>query len=158
MDRYGGTLLHRAASEGHAQAVEALRKAGADVNAKDKDERTPHDWAESQGKGRTQAAETLRKAGADVNTKDKGGRKPPDWTADKEAELDVHARDRYGRTQLHRAAYKGNVETVKALLNARADVNAKDDDGFTPLHSAREGKNKTRGSVIRILKAHGGHD
>ena len=67
-DEDGGTPLHRAASEAHAQAVEALLNAGADVNAKDKDERTPHDWAESQGKGRTQAAETLRKAGADVNT------------------------------------------------------------------------------------------
>lgn len=58
------------------------------------------------------------KAGADVNVKEKEG----------------------GRTALIQAAEDGNTECVKLLLVAGADVNAKDEDGFTPLVcAAKEG-------------------
>lgn len=39
-----------------------------------------------------------------------------------------------GETSLHRAAGKGDVEEVKRLLSAGADVKAKDEDGRTALH------------------------
>jgi ankyrin repeat protein len=41
-----------------------------------------------------------------------------------------------GVTPLHSAAAAGNDETARALLDAGADVNARQDGGFTPLHSA----------------------
>ena len=41
-----------------------------------------------------------------------------------------------GETPLHDAAFAGDVETVKALLAAGADPNARDVGGRTPLHGA----------------------
>ena len=37
---------------------------------------------------------------------------------------------------IHDAAEKGNLEAVKQHLAAGTDVNAKDEDGWTPLHEA----------------------
>ena len=37
---------------------------------------------------------------------------------------------------IHEAAEAGNIEVVKQHLAAGADVNAKDDNGWTPLHEA----------------------
>jgi len=37
---------------------------------------------------------------------------------------------------IHEAAFDGNIEAVKQHLAAGADVNAKNDGGYTPLHYA----------------------
>ena len=41
-----------------------------------------------------------------------------------------------GKSSIHQAAFDGNIEAVKQHLAAGTDVNAKDEDGWTPLHSA----------------------
>jgi ankyrin repeat protein len=41
-----------------------------------------------------------------------------------------------GWTALHRAAYGGHRQIAQVLLDAGADLNAKDKQGFTPLHWA----------------------
>jgi ankyrin repeat protein len=46
--------------------------------------------------------------------------------------------DRLGRTELHYAAGKGDVEKVKALLIAGANPGLADDNGWTPLHFAAQ--------------------
>ena len=43
---------------------------------------------------------------------------------------------RHGNTALHRAAAAGHAAVVKELLRARADINAKTDQGWTPYHCA----------------------
>ena len=56
---------------------------------------------------------------------------------------------------IHDAAAKGNVEAVKQHLAAGTDVNAKNDDGRTPLDSIyhiRGGKPET----FTLLRKHGG--
>jgi hypothetical protein len=53
-----------------------------------------------------------------------------------EAGADVNARDIYGSTLLHIAAYCCQIEIAEFLIEAGADVNARDDEGDTPLHEA----------------------
>ncbi|XWS65808.1 hypothetical protein CRYUN_Cryun05aG0145400 [Craigia yunnanensis] len=54
----------------------------------------------------------------------KGRREPLDW------------RDREGRTPLHLAATKGNIECAKMLVESGVDKNAKSNDGKTALYRA----------------------
>ncbi|KID81420.1 Ankyrin repeat-containing domain protein [Metarhizium guizhouense ARSEF 977] len=42
-------------------------------------------------------------------------------------------KDKHGRTALHRAALRGDLEEIEAQLNQGADINAEDQDGWTPL-------------------------
>ena len=56
------------------------------------------------------------------------------------------------RDKLHGAALMGYTETAELLISKGANVNAKDDDGWTPLHYAvREGHTK----IIELLKKNG---
>ncbi len=65
------------------------------------------------------------------------------------------ARDTDGSTALHCAAWKGNIEAVKALLAAGAPVNvhnANDHWGTTPLHAAAHANNT---AIAELLIAAG---
>ena len=62
-------------------------------------------------------------------------------------------KDLYGETSLHYAVDKGHKEVVKILINAGANVNAKDEDGGTPLDWAIMGK---RTATADLLHKHGG--
>jgi Ankyrin repeats (3 copies) len=46
----------------------------------------------------------------------------------------IDARDRYGNTPLHVAAFKGNLSSASAVLAAGADVNARQKNGNSALH------------------------
>merc|ERR1712023_385047 len=49
---------------------------------------------------------------------------------------DIHARDEYQNTPLHRACMNGNIEVIMALLDRGADIHARKKDQNTPLHVA----------------------
>jgi len=53
-----------------------------------------------------------------------------------------------GETPLHRSSQQGWLDTVKACLEAGADVNVRDNAGWTPLHEATA---KKRMEVVRLL-------
>jgi hypothetical protein len=44
--------------------------------------------------------------------------------------------DRYGMTSLHHAVIRGDMETIKNLIEKGAGINASDNYGWTPLHWA----------------------
>jgi hypothetical protein len=69
---------------------------------------------------------------------------------------DLEVRGRYGTNPLHAAAYSGNLEVVRILIEyEHAYINAKDGGGWTPLFWASGGHNSEDGSVVRLLLEHG---
>jgi hypothetical protein len=66
----------------------------------------------------------------------------------------AHVRGGYGMNPLHAAASSGNFEVVRILINP-AYINARDEDGWTPLLWASGGHNFKDGSVLRFLLDHG---
>ncbi|BET33462.1 ankyrin repeat domain-containing protein [Wolbachia pipientis] len=98
--------------------VDILIGMKANVNAVDKDERTPLHWA--AGYGRKEIVKAL------IN-----------------AEVNVNAVDKDERTPLHWAANYDRKEIVEALINAEANVNPQDKYGKTPLDLASTEEIKT---------------
>ena len=103
------TPLHDAALWGHKEIAELLLANGADVNAKDDDGDTPLDVAILRNDKET--ADLLRKHGGKTTE-----------------ELE----------EIFHAIEDGNIEAVKQHLAAGADVNAKDNIEWTPLHMAAD--------------------
>jgi ankyrin repeat protein len=70
---------------------------------------------------------------------------------------DLHdVRGRYGRTPLHAAAYSGNFEVARILIEYDpADINASDELWRTPLHCVSGDHTFKGSSVIRLLLEHG---
>ena len=142
----GETILHLAARDGDAGAVEALLAAGANVMARTANGETPlHEGISNE----VNVVEALLAAGADVMARAGDGDTPLHGAAGAgnpavveillAAGADPMARDGTGWTPLHRAAWgSGHLAVVEVLLAAGADVMARGAwDGWTPLHLAR---------------------
>ncbi len=135
-DRNGSTPLHAGASGGNLKAVEAIIQAGAKVDAVDKYGYTPLLYAAENGWNET--AESLIKAGADVGARNKDG-----WSAlalsAESCYPDVYSMIKKAGvkeetwTPLHQAAIEVAPNAVKKLIAAKADLDAKDRYGRTPL-------------------------
>jgi len=148
--------IHAAARVGHIEAVKQHLTAGTDVNAKGgvRGETPLHSAA---GKGHKEVAELLIANGANVNAKDRGGFMPLDEAIINEnTEIVDLLRKHDGKSgaedSIQVAASVGNIEAVKQHLATGADVNAKDDWGMTPLHSAAAYGGK---EVTELLIANG---
>ena len=69
---------------------------------------------------------------------------------------DLEFRGRDGSSPLHGAAYSGNREVVRKLIEYDpANINVRDPSGWTPLFSASAGKYFKDGSALRLLLEHG---
>ena len=65
----------------------------------------------------------------------------------------VNVADRHGNRALHIAARNGNIQTIQLLVDCGADVNALNEDGQTPLHTAHSGWSN-RPELCSILLEH----
>jgi len=122
--------IHDAAKAGDIKAVKQHLAAGTDVDARDKQDKTPLKHAAFSGY--KEIVKLLIAEGADVNVKGKGGRTP-----------------------LHTAAQLSQKATIELLIANGADVNAMDGGGLwegggTPLDM------NNIGEIADLLRKHGG--
>jgi ankyrin repeat protein len=160
-NRFGYTNLDMAIVFGYVEGAEYLLGFGPDINSRRQDGKTP--LINAISRGRPEIARLLIENGADVNATDAEGSPPVYWAVNKGqadiaemllsrgASTDFVGKDR-GRTLLHTAALQGHTGMVEILLDKDAAVDAKDNDGKTPLnHAAKYGHKK----VADLLSKHG---
>lgn len=129
----GRTALAYAALQRHPKAVELLlRDERVDPTVVCSDGRTPFLHAASQPKNNTEVMKILLS----------------------NRRVDFNVADRVGLTALHLAVHNGNAEHVRLLLDAGADVSARDSDAKTPINSCPEESN----TVLELLLAAPGVD
>ncbi|CAK0783408.1 hypothetical protein CVIRNUC_006607 [Coccomyxa viridis] len=165
MNKEGWTPLHVAAGHSSSQAhtiIEDLAHGGADLEATDREGRTPLLFA-LEGH-RKDAIDALLHAGARTDAKDGKGRSAlhlavgcSSKMAEKFLGLSpglLEALDARGRNPLHYAAAKGVKATTLVLLKAGAAPDKVDGLGNTPMHIAeREGNDKVVDLLLEWLPA-----
>jgi len=157
-NKQGSTPLHWTIAD--TEMGEFLIAKGADVDAKTVEgktplkvcaERCPYDKPERH----LAFARMLIAHGADVNARGPGGAPPIRWPQSRAMTLllaengsDLSWAGPWGRTVLHWAASSLDAELAGVLLSHGADVNVKDEDGWTPLDCALRDKAIERGVVM----------
>ncbi|XP_032112499.1 protein phosphatase 1 regulatory subunit 16A isoform X4 [Sapajus apella] len=150
------TPLHAAATCGHLHLVELLISSGADLLAVNTDGNMPYDLCDDE-----QTLDCLETAMADRGiTQDsiEAARAVPelrmldDIRSRLQAGADLHAPLDHGATLLHIAAANGFSEAAALLLEHRASLSAKDQDGWEPLHAAAYWGQVP---LVELLVAHG---
>ena len=138
----GYTALHFEVQNGHCHVVQVLIDAGADIEAKDEEGRSAVFRASISGK--CAVVKMLVEAGADVRVTDNKGNTCLHFAARfghteivrylvDLPEVDVNHADDVTSTALHCAARQKHPDVVKVLIDAGADIEAQDDDGYSPL-------------------------
>jgi ankyrin repeat protein len=154
--------LADAAMHGNKDAVRALLKQAADVNAAQGDGMTALHWAAM--KGDADLAQTLLYAGANVKATTRIGAYTPLLLAAKNGNADVMApllksgadvndATANGTTSLMFAAASGHTDAVRALLDAGAHVNAR--EPVRGLNAAMFAAASDRADVLDLLAKHG---
>lgn len=171
-DAYGNSALMWSAWNGHADVVDALIAAGADVHAHDghSHKRSVGDTALTKASyngrtmGHTRIVRALLAAGANVETKNgygitalmnaaaRGHNAVVEVLLGPAGRANVHAVDQGGVTALHKAAWGGFNDVIETLIAAGANVEVKRDDGITPIMLA---ESALKAKTIRLLEKHG---
>lgn len=156
---YGVTALH-CASCTDVETVKVLINNGANPNAKDSRSTTPLHVAAYCNM--EDIAEFLISSGADVNAVDDEGETPLMYAASQCSTTEIAEvllgrgaylnRPGHSSSPLRTAIWHERVEFSKFLLEKGADVNEKDDKGWTALHSAAY-KGSTKG--VSLLLGYG---
>ena len=139
-------LIEAVTQDSSPEMIEALIKAGADVNETDLSERTPLMFAASNYGyvENLRVVKTLLSHGADVKYRDNDGRTALHYACQNiddfdtflmliKAGADVNASYQYGATVLMLAASRAKPEILDLLIKAGADINAKHVGGWTAL-------------------------
>ncbi len=152
-EKNGVTPLMLAANLGHTEAVKALIQAGANANEKSKDGLTALAYAKgSNSKNKEEIINLLAPLTMNpVQLFVKGIENKDVKLVEKAIAngLDVKgALNQEGWTALMIAANRGHIEAIKALIQAGANIEAKDKAGWTPLmYAASEGRTE----AIKVL-------
>jgi ankyrin repeat protein len=165
--RVGGSPVADEAMRGDIAAVRSSLQQGADVNAAQGDGMTALHWAAERGN--PELARVLLAAGANTAAATRNGHHTPLHVAaargqvavvrlllaGSTARAGVNAPTTTGATPLHFAAASGSAETVSVLIDAGADVNAREPQWEqTPLMFAA-GSGRTE--AVKLLLTRGAH-
>ena len=156
----GETALLNAVSNKHTEIVETLLKAGADVSIKNRFDFNALTTAVAASN--QDLAALLLEHGANVETET--STLTPLMFAASAGNVDMirflvkhgakvnHGVKEGAQTALLSAIYGAKPDAVQALVELKADVNAKTKDGTTPLQAAMKGD---QDDIVKILKAGG---
>ena len=136
------TALYSAVLEKHADVVQVLIDAGADIETRDDEGRSPLLVASLSGELTT--VTKLVKAGADVRARDTEGDTCLIFAAYHGhtdivryvvglPEVDLNHQGCSSHTSLQLAVHGKHADVVQVLIDAGADIEAKDDEGRSPL-------------------------
>jgi ankyrin repeat protein len=158
--------------ERRVSIVRQLLVSGVDVNARQKDGWTSLHWAAFTG--RVEVAQVLFDHGANAKLETEGGETALHTVSRGEFDsqeqgvstarlllergVDVNAREKYGRTSLHYAAFEGRVEVAQVLLDHGANANLETNVGETALHLVSRGEYNFEEhgvGIARMLLEHG---
>jgi ankyrin repeat protein len=155
------TRLVDAVQNGDKASIQSLLRQGADVNATTPDGTTALHWAAQRGDVET--AQALLRAGANARAANRYGVTPlteacaspsgPIAGLLLKSGADPNTVSAEGEPALMTAARAGNLEAVKALVSAGANVNAK--DAFRGQTALMWAAGMGRADVVRYLVAHG---
>jgi len=137
-DSSGSPGLHYAAEKGHKEIAELLIAEGANVNAKNASGDTPLHYAARSGAAGRDIIELLIAKGAAVNVKNNNDQTPSGVAIGQSRKEIVELLIEEGATisTIHTAAYLGNLQSVKTFIEKGIQVDARIDDGETPLELA----------------------
>nr|CAH7726410.1 unnamed protein product [Callosobruchus chinensis] len=141
VDNDSSSPLHRAAENGKLEIVRyIIDKKLYNIDTVNNDKRTPLLLAAQNG--HLEIVKFLVDKGADFFLRDKFGFTPLERAIDREQDDIVkyltEVKDRFGFTYLHKAAWDGNLDLFKLLINHNADLYRVDNDSSSPLHRAAE--------------------
>lgn len=159
----GRTALHKAARFGKYEVVEILLNEGADINNLDNESLTPLILAASASSN-AETVQVLLDHDADINVLDKEDRTALHMAAkednikvvkallaSKAAQRVIDLWDKESNTSLHIACTHGYEEVAILLMDAKADVQKRNNDEKTPLHLASYfGQNDVVDNIIAI--------
>eukprot|EP01080_Neovahlkampfia_damariscottae_P000843 gene843-9092_t len=144
VDNDGWTPLFFASIIGNPLIIKLLIDNGADINRIDLAKRTPLHMMAKSGKSDA-ILFLLSQKGLNVNPQTTFGYTPL-FLGVKSSEvvkalltsndIDIDLPDHKGHTPLQFAIQKNEIDSIKYLVNAGANLNSKDSNGFTPLHFA----------------------
>ncbi|XP_060182090.1 protein VAPYRIN-LIKE-like [Lycium barbarum] len=149
IDFQGRTPLHIASIHGHVEVIQFLVSVGSDTDMLDSQGWTPLHFAAHQG--HFEAVDfVLNHSNFAKYALTKQGKTAYELATDK-GHSKLYDLLLLGDT-LHRAARKGDVSDIKKCITEGANVNGKDQNGWTPLHRAAF---KGRIEVVKVLVKHG---
>ena len=163
-EKEGWSTLHIAAQRNHVDVARTLLVSGASVDPEDNRNAKPLQWALRHK--HLELAELLIQHGASIDVRWRDGyafinHEAKDGKNDTLRFMlnhgaDPNTRDHrygYGTTPLHCAARHDRLKAATILLEFGADVNAKTEEGITPLDMTDYSKKQ---NVAQLLVSHGG--